>query len=589
MTTLRIRALATVWIFIGACSVQAQLPIPRLNSIFPCGASQGTTVECTISGADLDGATGLHFSQAGITALAAGPNKFKIAVAKDVPLGPHDVRVVTPLGVSNFRAFIVSDWPEVQEKEPNNEADKAQRITLPVVVNGRIDAATDLDHYVFAAKKGQRILINCWASRIDSQLDGTLMVFDANGKEIAYSGDYYGKDPFADFTAPADGDYIVRIWDFVYAGGADFFYRLQISSLPHLDAIFPAALQPGKKTTVTIYGRNLPGGKPVPGDAKIQGRPLEMITRDIQGPTESNATSLRDGEAVRPSRLSLDGLAYRLTTLEGSSNPIFLGLTSDPLILEKEPNNDLKNAQEIPVPCEVTGSFAQIQDLDYYTFSAKKGERLIVEVYGERQSGVGSVDPFLTGYDAAGKRIFSQDDSGQNIGQIRFTTNSHDPRWEFTASSDGKYSVCVRDLYHQQRGEPHFTYRLSVRRPQPDFRLVVVPKHDVQPDATIVGLGGREQMDVLAFRKDGFDGPIRIEATGLPAAVTCTSVVIGPGKTSTPLVFHAAADAALGVANVNVSGTARIDDKDVTHQARAGGLTWPTVNTPGVAHRQIAW
>ncbi len=140
-------------------------------------------------------------------------------MAKDVPVGQYDVRVVAAAGLSNFRAFVVGDWPEVIEKEPNNEPAKAQR-GYPAGGHQRPDRpATDVDHYVFPAKKGQRVLINCWAWRIDSQLDGTLMVYDPQGKELAYTGDYYGKDPFIDFTAPADGDYMVKVWDFVYGGG----------------------------------------------------------------------------------------------------------------------------------------------------------------------------------------------------------------------------------------------------------------------------------------------------------------------------------------------------------------------------------
>ncbi len=499
----------------------------------------------------------------------------------DVPVGQYDVRVVAALGVSNFRAFVVGDWPEVIEKEPNNEPAKAQRVTLPVVVNGRMDGATDVDHYVFPAKKGQRILINCWAWRIDSQLDGTLMVYDPQGKEIAYNGDYYGKDPFIDFTAPADGDYVVKVWDFVYSGGADYFYRLQIGSLPHLDAVIPAAIQPGQKTTVTLYGRNLPGGKPVP-DLKIAGRPLETITRTIEGPADPKAaTSLRGGEAVRPPSVLLDGMDYRLITPEGNSNPLFLGFTSDPVLVEQEPNNDRGSAQRVPVPCEVTGTLAPAGDQDFYTFSARKGERIIVEVYGERHSGL--VDPFLIGLDPSGKRIFTQDDAGQNVGQIRFTTTTRDPRWDFTVPADGNYSVCVRDLYHQQRGDIRFTYRLSIRRQQPDFRLVVVPRHDVQPDAAVVGRGGKQWMDVLAFRKDSYDGPIRVEASALPPGVTCEPVVIGPGKTSVPLVFTAAKDAPVGHAEIRVTGTGRVEDADIVREAAAGGLTWPTVNTPGIA------
>lgn len=577
------RLVIAVWIIgLQVSAVQAQLPVPRLNSIFPCGARQGATVECTVAGADLDDATGLYFSHPGISAQPAGVNKFKVTVADKVPVGQYDVRVVAARGVSNFRAFVVSDWPEVLENEPNDEAGQAQRLTPPVVVNGRIDKPTDVDHYVFTAKKGQRVFINCWAWRVDSQLDGTLMLYDAKGKELAYSGDYYGKDPFLDFTAPEDGDYVIKIWDFVYGGGGDYFYRLHVGGLPHLDAVIPAALRPGEKTKVTLYGRNLPGGRPTPGGAAVQGRPLEMLIQEIEAPADpTRAVGLRDGEAVRPPRASLDGMDFRLGTPEGSSNPIFLGFTRDPILVECEPNDDLKSAQRVPVPCDLTGTFAPAGDRDTFSFAARKGEKFIVEVFGERQSGL--TDPFLTGFDKTGKRIFSGDDFGRNVGQLRFTTNTRDPRWDFTAPADGAYFVQVRDLYFQQRGDPRFTYRLSVRRPQPDFRLVVVPKHETQPDAAVVGQGGRQWVDVLAFRQDGFEGDIRIEATGLPPGVTCSPVVIGPGKISAPLVFQAAKDAPIGHAALQVVGTAQVNDRELVRVARAGGLTWPTVNTPGIA------
>jgi hypothetical protein len=578
MRALRLRLLA-VCLLLAPVPASAQLPVPRLNSIYPCGARQGTTVECLVTGAELDGATGLYFSHRGISAQPAGANKFKVTVARDVPVGQYDVRVVTPVGLSNFRAFVVGDWPEAQEREPNNELSQAQRVTIPAVINGRIDSATDVDHYVFAAKKGQRLIVNCYAARIDSPLDATLMLLDGKGKELAYSGDYYGKDPFLDVTIPEDGDYVVKVWDFVYSGGGDYVYRLHVAELPHIDAVIPAAVPPGTKTTVTIYGRNLPDGKPAPAGVEVLGRPLEMITREIEAPAQLNG--LRGGEAVKPSQAVLDGFDFRLTTPEGSSNGVFLGVTRDPIVLEKEPNNDLKSAQSLSIPCDVTGSFGMKGDLDHYSFPLKKGEKVVVEVIGERQSGL--MDPFLTAFDPAGKRMFAQDDFNRNIGNLRFPTLTRDARWDCQAPKDGDYIVQVRDLYHQQRGDPRFVYRLSVRRPQPDFRLVVVPAHEVQPDATVIGRGGRHWMDVLAFRNDGFDGPIQVEAAELPKGVTCAPVVIGPGKTSAPLVLHATADAPLGFAAIRVIGKATIDEKEVVRPACGGGLTWPTVNTPGQA------
>jgi hypothetical protein len=576
------RILASFALLLVATSAHAQLPVPKLNSIFPCGGRQGAAIECTVNGGDLDKASGLFFSHPGIRGEFVKGNTYRVTIGKDVPVGQYDVRVVTPLGLSNFRAFIVSDWPEVVEKEPNNDPEKAQRVELPVVVSGQMDGQTDLDHYVFAAKKGQRITINCWAWRIDSQMDATLLVTDKSGKEIAYSGDYYGRDPFIDFTAPADGDYIVKIWDFVYGGGNTYFYRLQMGSLPHLDAVIPAAVNPGKKTTVTLYGRNLPGGKPAPANVTIGGRPLEMLEQVVDVPADpEKATSLSASEAWRPAQTVLDGMPLRLTSSSGSSNAIFLGFTDAPILLEKEPNNDQATAQRLPIPCDVTGTFAPAGDLDYYAFTAKKGEKIVVETLGERMTP--AIDPIITAFDAKGKKLGSFDDVGRNIGQIRFTTTTRDARWDFTAPADGEYFAQVRDSYYQQRGEARFVYRLSVRRLTPDFRVVAIPMAETQPDCTVVRRGGHHWMDILVFRNDGFDDPIRIEAEKLPPGVTCEPVVVGPGKQSVPLVFKAADDAPIGERLIRLVAKATIDGKEVTRVVRGGGIVWGTTNTPAVA------
>ena len=555
----------------------AQLPASRLNSIFPPGARRGSTVECTVAGQDLDGITGLYFSRNGITAEPLGSNKFKVTVAEDAPLGPCDVRAINPRGLSNFRAFTVGDRPEAIEAEPNDAPDQARRVTLPVVVEGRIDKTTDVDCYVFSAKKGRRVIVDCWAWRLDSLLDGTLLLLDSKGKELDYSGDFTGKDPFLDFTAPEDGDYMVKVWDFVYGGGSDYVYQLRIGSLPHVDAVLPAAIRPGEKATLTILGRNLPGAE------RHEAHALESITREVEVPADIVlGASLRSGEAIRPYQATLDGMPYRLASTDGESNPVFLGFAADPVVIEHEPNGKAGEAQEVLFPCEVTGTFDPPGDVDFYAFRVPKGEKVVVETIGERQSGL--VDPFLAGFDPSGKKVFSADDSnGKNIGQLRFTTSTRDVRWEFTAQGEGLYRVQVRDLYYQQRGEPRFRYRLSIRRPRPDFRLVAVPTHDIHPDSTVVGRGGRAWLDVLAHRADGFDGPIRVEVAGLPPGVSCEPIVIGPGQGTAPLVFRAEGEAPIGHSDLKIAGTATIDGQEVVRAARGGGLTWPTVNTPGIA------
>jgi hypothetical protein len=567
---------------VGTTPAWAQLPVPQLTGIYPNGARQATSVECAINGRDMTGATGLYFSHPAISAEPAGTNKFKVKVPAGVPVGRYDVRAICPTGVSASRSFVVGDRPEVVETEPNNEPAQAQRLTLPVVANGQISRGLDLDYFVFHAAKGQRILINCWAARIDSPLDSTLLLSDAKGKELAYAGDYYGKDALLDFTVPEDGDYTLKIWDFIYTGGPDSIYRLEIGSLPHLDAVLPAAIHPGEKSVVTLYGRNLPGGKPVPGAPMVGGRPLESITREVQAAGDAQAAaSLHGGEAVRPPQTALDGMEYRLTTPEGTSNPLFIGFTKDPIVLEREPNSDLTSAQPLKVPCEISGMFSPVGDLDFFSFAAIKGERVIAEVYGERQSGL--IDPMLVGLDSKGKRLMASDDNGQNIGQLRFTTKTRDAFWDFNVPTDGEYFLKLRDLYFQQRGEPRFTYRLSVRQPRPDFRLLAVPTAEVLPDATVVRRGGRYWLDMLVFRQDGFDEPILVEASALPPGVSCEPVTIGPGKTSVPLVFQASDDAPIGHAEIRITGKARLNDAEFVRVARSGSMVWPTVNTPGIA------
>ncbi len=181
-----------------------------------------------------------------------------------MPVGDYDVRCIGKLGISNPRAFSVCDCVEVNETEPNDAREKANRVPLNCVVNGRINPTEDIDWFVFPAKKGQRVLIECRATRIDSRLDGMLTLFNGDGKELVTSQDEnirdQKRDPFIDFDVSADGDYFVKFTDFMYNGGADNFYRLSIGTRPYVDFITPTGAKPGTTAEITFYGRNLPPG-----------------------------------------------------------------------------------------------------------------------------------------------------------------------------------------------------------------------------------------------------------------------------------------------------------------------------------------
>ena len=127
----------------GVLHAQA-LPVAKLFSIFPLGGKQGTTVDVTIAGADLEGAAKLYFSTPGITAVQKTsppglgqtgpqpvPGQFTLTIPADAKPGICEVRAIGKYGVSNPRAFVVGTRDELVEKEPNNTA--AQATELPLV------------------------------------------------------------------------------------------------------------------------------------------------------------------------------------------------------------------------------------------------------------------------------------------------------------------------------------------------------------------------------------------------------------------------------------------------------------------------
>src|SRR5262249_19800490 len=155
---------------------------------------------------------------------------------------------------------------------------EAQRVEINTTINGGLANPTDVDYYVFAGKKGQRVVFSCLTTSIDSRMNAALEVYDAKGKLLAFNRNYFRNDDLTDAAMPEDGDYFVRLYEFTHTlGTAEHFYRLSITTAPWIDAVFPAVIEPGKTVRATLYGRNLPGGKPDP-DVIVDGRILEKAT-----------------------------------------------------------------------------------------------------------------------------------------------------------------------------------------------------------------------------------------------------------------------------------------------------------------------
>ncbi|HUG68059.1 MAG TPA: hypothetical protein VMM76_09915 [Pirellulaceae bacterium] len=561
----------------------AQLPAARLDSIFPAGAQAGTTLEVTLAGNDLDDAAKLHFSHPGITAQPKMteanafhkepqpvPNQFVVAVAGNVPVGSYEVRVQGKYGLSNPRAFEVDSLVELVEVEPNNELSQAVQLTVPQIVNGQINGNTDVDMFRFTAQAGQRVLLDCRARRVDSVLEAALSVCDAKGRELVSNRTGYAREAFIDFLVPAAGDYYVRVTDAYYRGGPNYVYRLAIGPLPYIDYIFPPAGAAGSNNQYTVYGRNLPGGQPT--DQTVDGQRLEKLTVQVALPGDPANASPRDGR-VDPEQAFLDAVEYRVPASPMLSNPVRVGVASAPVVLEAEANNGPEQAQPLSPPCEVAGQFYPQRDGDWYTFDAKQGDAYTIEVISHRL-GL-PTDPLLV------IQQFTRDDQGQeqikvlataddlgNRDRAEFDTRTGDASYQFEAPVDATYRIVIREGTSALRSDPRLVYRLAIRKKQPDFRLVAVPRDPW--GALLIRRGDRTTIDVLAERRDGLTEPIVVSVAGLPAGVTSSEVVLGPTKSVATLVLTAADAAAPAIANLEIVGKAKIDGRDVTRAARCG-------------------
>ncbi len=613
-----------------AFAQQNNLPVAQLTSIFPFGGKIGASVDVTLAGPDLDDLTGLHFSHPGITAqprssqptaaepaaalgnkesgkgknkggkaggsAVAVPLAFTVNIGSDVPSGIYEVRAVGRYGISNPRMFLVDQRAFVTESGSGSTLEMAQTLLLDTNVFGALGAEKS-DYYKFQAKAGQRILVECWAHRSDSKADATLVLFDTNGRELQRNNDTYRRDPLIDFTASADGTYSIQIFDFLYRGGSnDYGYRLTATTAPIIDFVFPPSGVPGSKGTYTLFGRNLPGGTKTE-QKTLDGRFLEKLDVQIELPSDVNQRlQMPMMSLVEPQDAGLDAFQYKLSTPQGDSNPIPIYYASAPVVAEQEPNNSADKAQPVTLPCEIVGQFSPRADQDWFTFDAKKGQTLFLEVYSERMGLV--TDAYLRV-----QRVTKNDKGVEVVADVvelddpkllpqdqrqtaNFDMSSGDMSYKLIVPDDGTYRVLIRDLYYQSRGSANYLYRLAIRDPAPDFRLVAVSEPPVNPQnnnvsqlwSTLLHRGGTQAVKVYVVRQDDFDGEIQLSVEGLPTGLTCPAVTIGPKAPFAQLVFNAADDAPGWSGTVRVLGKAKLNDAEITREARGGTLVWGSQN-----------
>lgn len=499
------------------------------------GGTVGTELEILISGENIEGAGELYFSHPGLTATrkigANGQpeaNKYLVKIAADCPPGLYETRLMTRLGISSSRIFSVGNLPEAVQQTPNTTLATAKELSVNSVCNA-VMSVKSVDHYAFEAKKGHRYIVNCALRGIDSKLDAVLIIADAAGRDLVVER----RGGTLDFTAQQDGKHVIKVHELTFKGGPAYYYRL--------------------------FLQELPADAPVPQFASTK-------------------------------------------TVSSFSWPP-LGLAQDAALSEIEPNNNQAQVQKISLPCDIAGSFFPAADVDTFEFSAKKGEVWWIEVASERLGR--PTDPavllqLVTGQGAEQKLTdvaeFSDipspmkpSSNGYAYDGPPYDGGSADILGKLEIKEDGLYRLQLTDLFGGTRNDARNIYRMVIRKAEPDFALVAWGLHmelrngDRNALSKPLALRGgiTTALEVVALRRDGFNGDIELVMEGLPEGVTAQGLKIPAGKSRGIMLVTADENAPPSLKNATFYGKSDLNGTVVTRPCQMAAMAWPIVDAWG--------
>lgn len=468
----------------------------------------------------------------------------RVTIAPDAPLGDHELRLVSALGLSNPVIFCVDRLPEFSRPLQHVPAELARggglglgdqvraeatpppaEITLPTFVNGQMMPG-GIDRYKFHATKGQhlviaaktRALIPYISDAVPGWFQAMLTLYDPAGHELASADHFrFSQDPVIEQEIPQDGDYVLAVHDTIFRGREDFVYRIAIGELPYVTGIFPLGGKQGAKTRVDLTGWNLPASRFSPS---TRGAGLHLLSSGDSG---------------------------------WQANPVPFTVDTLPETTQAQPATSIKNAKRVKLPIIVNGRIAKPGDVEIFRIDAKSGDEIVAEVQARR---LGSpLDSVLTLTDAAGKQLAINDDSDDKGSAL--LTHQADSRLSFRFSAKGSYYLHVTDA--QRNGGAEYGYRLRISRPQPDFELRVVPSSiSVRPGMTVPAT-------VYVLRRDGFSGEVALKIKDAPPGLNLTGGVIPAGADSVRVTLTAPSQSIAAPHTLLLEGEAQVNGRSVRH------------------------
>jgi hypothetical protein len=147
---------------------------------------------------------------------------------------------------------------------------------------------------------------------------------------------------------------------------------------------------------------------------------------------------------------------WRLRTKTGISHARQFFVGRYPNVMEKEPNDAFENPQVVDFNQTVEG-VVNNEDVDYYRITAKKGQRIAVEIDALRLGYV-NFDPYVAVLDKGRFEIAASDDT---------ILHRQDGFFSVVAPEDGDYTILVRESSYRGGGNNYYRLHIgSFQRPE---------------------------------------------------------------------------------------------------------------------------
>lgn len=305
---------------------------PYVERVYPLGGRRGSNVQLELSGQNVPGIT-------------------KLSIPKDAS---QDYSSFVKVNGANTNSFFL----DVDELPEHLESPNKRTVTLPAILNGRIEKPGEVDQWKFTAKKGEKWHFDLQAAQLGSPLNGRIVIVDPDGKQVTKPGKP-GSDPEVTFSAKADGTYTIGIDDhFPTEGSKAHAYRLKITQPPAPDfrLTFPEdalTLERGSSAKLKINVERLSGFSDAI-ELKIPALPKGVTVKGTTIPAKKTTANLtfhaEENVEIQIARLRIEGAAK-------INDKDVTRIASTPTLRGESALNTLFLAITIPTPFKIVGDY----------------------------------------------------------------------------------------------------------------------------------------------------------------------------------------------------------------------------------------